>query len=313
MLLSLNFYKLFSFIRIQNRFSYFIFSLCFLITFPVITDAKDILKINQSRSNKKPSSIYNLEVLHRAMKITEPEFGEYEIKFIQQGIPSSRMREMIKNGDIFNVTIKVSTPEWEQETVPIRIPIRRGILNYRLLLINKKNQNAFTNIKSLEQLKKKTVGLRRQWSTWQTMNELGFTIVDAFSYDSIFGMLNIQRFDYIPRGLHEIYSEIEVRKEEYQNLMVEPRLALFIPAPFYVFVSPKESRLISRLKLGLNRMAEQGILVEMVNNHYGNYLTQADLKNRVILKVGNPSLPPLTPLKNKELWLNWGNYSAPIK
>lgn len=87
--------------------------------------------------------------------------------------------------------------------------------------------------------------------------------------------------------------------------MVEPRLALFIPAPFYVFVSPKEPRLIRRLTLGLNRMAEQGILTEMVNNHYNDYLTRADLKNRVILKVGNPSLPPLTPLQNKDLWLNW--------
>lgn len=297
--------KIFSIRKFYFNNKSFLYVLCFLLAWPFAGQAKDILKLNESRSHKKTSSVYNLEVLHRAMQITEPEFGEYDIQFVVKGVPNLRLRKMIAEGSVVNVTIMVSTSEWEKETVPIRIPVRRGILNYRLLLINKNTLEDFANINTIEQLKKKTIGLRRQWATWQTMTTQGYSVTNSFSYDAIFGMLSSQRFDYIPRGIHEIYEEIKIRQGENQNLMVEPNLALYIPAPFYVFISPKEPRLIRRLQLGLNRMVEQGILEDMLTKYYGKYLERADLKNRLILNVGNPILPPTIPLERKKLWLNW--------
>lgn len=267
--------------------------------------AKDILKINKGRSVKDLRSQYNFEILHKAMQLTEPEFGDYEIKIVSKGIPSIRLRQMITDGDIINIAMVVTTPEWEKAAVPIRIPLRRGILNYRLLLTNKDKVDDFSEITTIEELKEKTVGLRRHWAVWQTMTNLGYNVVNAYSYEAIFAMLDKGRFDYIPRGVHEIYDEIEIRKNELKNLTIEPHLALYIPAPFYVFVSPKEPRLIKRFQLGLNRMVEKGILKDMLNNHYAKFLKRADLKNRLILSVGNPDLPPETPIDRKELWLNW--------
>lgn len=283
----------------------FIFTLALCLISPDIIHAKDIIKINKGRSVKDLRSQYNFDILHTAMQLTEPEFGEYEIKIVIRGIPSIRLRQMISEGDVINMAMVVTTPEWEKAAVPIRIPLRRGILNYRLLLINKNSLEDFSEIKTIKQLKQKTVGLRRHWSTWQTMTNLDYTVVNAFSYEAIFAMLDKGRFDYIPRGVHEIYDEISMRKNDLKNLMVEPNLALYIPAPFYVFISPNETRLIKRFQLGLNRMVEQGILKEMLNKHYAKFLKRADLKNRLILNVGNPDLPPETPLQRKDLWMNW--------
>lgn len=279
--------------------------LSFLLLFSSLIDAKDIIKINKGRSVKDLRSRYNFEILHKAMQLTEPEFGEYEIKIVIKGIPSIRLRQMIGAGDIINIAMVVTTPEWEAAAVPIRIPLRLGILNYRLLLTNKNKLNEFVDVKTIEQLKEKSVGLRRHWATWQTMNNLGYTVVNAYSYEAIFAMLDKGRFDYIPRGVHEIYDEINIRKNELKNLTVEPNLALYIPAPFYVFISPNEPRLVKRFQLGLNRMVEQGILRDMLNKHYAKFLKRADLKNRLILNVGNPDLPIDTPIDRKELWLNW--------
>lgn len=278
---------------------------CTCLLFPIAPQAKDIIKINKGRSVKDLRSQYNFEILHKAMQLTEPEYGEYEIKIVIRGIPSIRLRQMIAEGDVINLAMVVTTPEWEKAAVPIRVPLRRGILNYRLLLINKNNLESFSHIKTIEQLKEKTVGLRRHWATWQTMTNLGYDVANAYSYEAIFAMLDKQRFDYIPRGVHEIYDEIKMRKDELKNLMVEPHLALYIPAPFYVFISPSQPRLIKRFQLGLNRMVQQGILKDMLNKHYSKFLQKADLKNRLILNVGNPDLPIETPLDRKELWLNW--------
>lgn len=267
--------------------------------------AKDIIKINKGRSVKDIRTQYNFDILHKAMEVTEPEFGEYELNVVSRGIPAIRLRQMITKGDVINLAMVVSTPEWEAAATPIRIPLRLGILNYRLLLINKNKVNSFADVNSIEQLKKKSVGLRRHWATWQTMTKLGYNVVNAYSYEAIFAMLDRDRFDYIPRGIHEIYDEIDMRKNELTNLMVEPHLALHIPAPFYVFISPNEPRLIKRFELGLNRLAKQGYLKEMLNKHYAGFLKKADLKNRLILEVGNPDLSPETPFNQKELWMSW--------
>lgn len=267
--------------------------------------AKDIIKLNKGRSTQDIRSDYNIDLLHKALKITEPEFGEYEIKVVSRGIPSIRIRQMITEGSIVNVAMVVSTPEWEEAATPIRIPLRLGILNYRLLLINKNKASEFANIKTLEQLKNKIVGLERHWATWQTMSDLGFSVVSAYSYEAIFSMLDKSRFDYIPRGMHEIYDEINIRKGKLNNLMVEPNLALYIPAPFYVFISPNEPRLIKRFELGISRLAQQGILKEKLNQHYSNFIKRANLKSRLILDVSNLDLLPNTPVEDKELWFNW--------
>jgi len=290
----------------NNIFVIFLLFLCSLLfILPTFSQAKDVLKINKGSSSKDVRSQYNLKILHKAMQLTEPEFGEYELKVVSRGIPSLRLREMVVEGEHINIAMVVSTPEWEAAAVPIRIPLRRGILNYRLLLINKKNQETFLEINSIEKLKEKSVGLRRHWATWQTLTKLGYNVVNAYSYDAIFSMLDKGRFDYIPRGVHEIYDEINLRKDELKNLTVEPNLALYIPAPFYVFVSPKEPRLIKRFELGLNRMAKQGILEDMLNTHYGDFLKRANFKKRLILNVGNPDLPVETPFERKELWMTW--------
>lgn len=279
--------------------------ICLTLVFPQISFAKDVLRINKGRSVKDIRSQYSLDILHKAMEITEPEFGAYEFKVVTRGIPAIRIRQMITEGSVINIAMAVSTPEWEKAAVPIRIPIRRGILNYRLLMVHKDKVDDFANIKTIEQLKTLSVGLRRHWATWQTMDTLGYDIVNAYSYEAIFAMLNKGRFDYIPRGIHEIYDEINIRKNILPNLVVEPNLALYIPAPFYVFVSPNEPRLIKRFELGLNRLAKQGTLEAMLNTYYAEFLERADLKDRLILKVGNPHLPDETPFERKELWMSW--------
>ena len=202
----------------------------------------------------------------------------------------------------------LTTIEWEQKTIPIRIPLRRGILNYRLLMVHKSNLEKFIDVDSDLKLKKFKVSLRRNWATWGIMREMQFEVVSVFGYEAVFGMLAKQRFDFVPRGRHEIYDELRIRKDEFPALRVEPNVALYIPAPFYIFVSPKNPRLAKRLEVGLNKLVDNGFLPALFDEYYADFLRQSNMADRKIIRLGNPFLPEQTPLDDKRLWLDWDDY-----
>ncbi|WED23788.1 transporter substrate-binding domain-containing protein [Vibrio sp. JC009] len=245
---------------------------------------------------------FKRDIIITAMERTLGAYGPYQYTSIDFRVNASRALHELENGQLLNVFIALTNEEWESKTIPIRIPIRRGILNYRLLLVHKDDLPLYQDITSVEDLKALTVGLRRSWTTWKVLNHLGFNIISSSHYESLFMMLEHRRFHYIPRGINEIYDELEHRKDALPNVMVEPNLALYIPAPTYIFVSPKYPRLAKRLEDGLMLMVKDGTLEKMFNKHYGRYIQQTGMKNRRVIEVGNPLLPDTVPLSRSELW-----------
>ncbi|MCF2949840.1 transporter substrate-binding domain-containing protein [Paraglaciecola aquimarina] len=264
--------------------------------------------MNKRHSDKDTRSNYPYAVLNKALEVSAKQYGEFEVLVAKHLLPNNRTVELLEDGKLLNVIMVVTTPEWEKKTIPIRIPLRFGVLAYRLLAIHKDNQIKFESVVTIDDLKKFTVGLHRNWATWDIMTHLNFKVGSGYSYEALFGMLDKGRFDYLPRGIHEIYDELEIRKSEYPDLVVEPKIALYIPAPFYMFVSPKHPHLAVRLTTGLETMLSDGTLKAMFDKHYSQSIKKANLSERTIINIGNPLLPPETPLDRKELWLDINSY-----
>ena len=254
---------------------------------------------------------YNYRVIETALKLTEPEFGDYKI--IVQGdgdIPKQRaLEQLLKINGAFNVVLVPTQPEWEEKAIPIPIPVRMGLLNYRFLLTHKDKLATFGTIHTLETLLPLRVGLRKSWATWEVMQQQGFNVVNAYSYDTLFSMLDMNRFDYIPRGIYEIYDELKSRRLDYPNLVIEPNLVLVLPTPYYAFVSPHAPRIAERLTAGLTMMMEQGILRNMLYQHYGEALEQANIGVRRVIHIKNTTLSEETPLDKKHYWIDLFNAS----
>jgi hypothetical protein len=62
------------------------------------------------------------------------------------------LQEMLK-GELVNLSGQVTSQEWEQKLIPIRIPIDKGISCYRISLIDSRNQDLFSAVRTLDQLK----------------------------------------------------------------------------------------------------------------------------------------------------------------
>lgn len=244
----------------------------------------DIVKLQVQQSSKKKNA-HNIEVIRRALEITQPEYNAFELNIIKKTMSGMRMYQSSLEGKSTNAIIVPANARWDRQHIPIRVPVRLGLLNYRLLLVNKAALSKFENINTEEELKTLTIGLANYWETTKILKSRGFKAVETSYFEGLFSKLQNHHFDYLPRGIYEIYDELESRKAALQNVVIEPNIALNIPMLSYVYISPTEPRIAQRLKSGLEQLLESGELEKILYKHYANDIKRADLKNRKIIKI----------------------------
>lgn len=276
-----------------------------LLPFALSSHAEDVVKWESGKNPNDPRSVYKLNIIDTALKKTEPRFGPYRIETIalKSRVNNTRAQEMLRAGDVINTYVALASKEWESAALPVRIPIRRGIVAYRLLLVNRDQLSTFAKVKTFEDLRRLKVGLQVGWTTTKVMEADGFNIVSGTKFDSLFHMLDGNRFDYLPQGINEVFANLN-KHTPALNLAVEPRLALRIPAPTYIFISKKNQRLAERLEAGLEIMVADGTLQKMFRDQFAKAIEKAELSNRLIIDVPNKLLPEATPLDRKELWFD---------
>ena len=281
-----------------------VFTLLLLsLIFSTYLSANDEIRFEKGQSVNDVRMAYKLEILRTAMEKTLPGYGPYTIS-TNATLNTLRAQLAIQEGKAINVYIALTDNNWEKVAIPIRIPIRRGILNFRLLLVHKDDLPLYKDIQTTENLKQLKAGLLHSWTTTKLMEQADFKIIKAKSYEGLFKMLDSHRFNFLPRGIHEIYAEFEQYKDTLKNIAIEQELLLVVPSPSYVFVSPKYPRLAKRLEEGLETMVQDGTLNVIFNTYFGENIQKANLNNRRILRLTNPLLPKDTPLDRPELWFD---------
>lgn len=195
-------------------------------------------------------------------------------------------------------------PDLETNLIPIRIPIYKGLLGVRLIVIREQDQPNFLHINNLADLKRFTVGQGSDWSDTLILKEAGFSVITASDIHKLYNMLQAKRFDMLPRGAMEPWGEL--REVNGDTLTIEQSLVIAYPMPAYIFVSPHRPELASIIEAGLN----QAIIDGSFDSYFFNdelvkeALSKANLENRKLFSLPNPYLPEATPLNNKSLWLD---------
>ena len=136
------------------------------------------------------------------------------------------------------------------------------------------------------------------------LRQQGFNLVTASSYDGSFSMLENKRYDWLSRGVHEIFDELNARKNSLEHLAIEPTLAIKTQLPTVIYVSPTEPQLAKRLEKGLIIIAENGTLKSIFDKYYSDSIQRAELGKRRILTVVNPFIPEDFLPKNPSLWFH---------
>ncbi len=247
---------------------------------------------------------YRIELLRLAMDSTSESDGPYSLEPVTMKVTLKRGLVLLEEGKKVNVGFFALNKERGSIFIPVRIPILRGILGYRVFLIRKDSLSAFSEIGSLEQLKKQfKAGFGSQWADMEILRANNIPVVGTVKYDGLFKMLSGRRFEYFPRGINEAWNELSDKKTNYSDLTVAPHIALYYPYPVYYFVNKNHPEIADRIERGLNISLKNGAFKKLFLQYHDDIIRKADLKNRKLFILENPTLPEGTPEPDTGWWL----------
>jgi ABC-type amino acid transport substrate-binding protein len=194
----------------------------------------------------------------------------------------------------------MTSAEREQQLLPVRVPLDRGLLGWRLLLVRQDDLPHWATPPDLAQLGARVGGQGAHWPDLEILRANGLRCEPVVQADRLFAMLAQGRIDYLPRSVLEVGDEL--RRHAALRLTIAPGLMLHYPAASYLFLRRSESALATRLASVFDAMSRDGSLQALFQSQLGPLLAPLDLPRRRVLSLRNPLLPARVPLDDSRYW-----------
>lgn len=231
-----------------------------------------------------------IEILKVALEKTVKEYGSYNLAPNNHQMTAMRQVASVKTSKYINVFWGTASKENEQKFITVSIPLRKGMLSYRIMLIPADKQELFDSITTLDELKKIKMGQGLGWQDVQVYRHNGVDVHTA-KYENLFKMIDKGRLDAFPRGVGEVFSEYQAHSETHPNIAVEKRILLYYPWPYYFVFNKHDEILAKRVEDGLLKMIEDGSFDEIFEKYNADYIKKAGMAERRVIELENPLLP----------------------
>lgn len=215
----------------------------------------------------------------------------------------TRVIEDIARHDKITLFWMGTSAELEAKLLPVRIPIWRGLLGYRLFLINGDSQPAFSRVRSLADLRRFSFGQGFGWADTKILESVGLR-VDSSDYEHLFGLLAAGRIDAFPRGAGEIFPELEAYRPTFPGLSIESSLVLKYRFDQFFFTARDNPALADAVREGLEAAYADGSFEASFFSHPSirNILRLANLGGRRSIEIDNPTLSAETAAIPSKYW-----------
>lgn len=250
---------------------------------------------------------YDWTVLRTALEKSSARFGSFEMRPASASMSPQRIsQELAQPAGRINIFVRATDAELERVFLPIRIPVDKGLLGYRVFLVRHEDLPRFAAVRGVKDLRGLRAGLGKDWADVAILRAAGIEVVEGSTYDGLFSMLEAKRFDFFSRAADEAGREFAERGASQPQLALEPTLLLHYPLPRYFFVrrDAEGELLAKRIEAGLETMIRDGSLDALFQRYKGKIIERGGLRRRRLIELRNPSLSPQTPLGRAELWYN---------
>lgn len=235
----------------------------FTLAEPVQKDVEVIVAPSYGADEGNQESLYFKRLLHRALQLTVPEYGEFELRLPEQLLMDNRLRVSVQRG-VVDVMWRNSVEGADNGLLRVPVSLLGELTQYRMLLVRKGDLPLYTDSLALSDLRLRVAGVGAQWPDLKVLAHNQLPYVTATGYHPLFRMLAADRFDYFPRGIYQVRGEIEQYPE--LDLAMVPNLVLSYPNDVYFYVAPDNPRLAERLTLGLERAQRDGSLDGLIDS-----------------------------------------------
>lgn len=284
----------------RPRLSLLLLSLSFLLLSVTLQQALAASEPVRIVSRGDANADYSIGLVKLALS----RYGNrYQYDISSGALTGLRQKQSLLDGTV-DVVWTATNQDMENDVLPVRVPLYKGLLGYRVLLVHRDNAHLFDSVRTKGDLLRFRYGQGRGWTDSDIMEANGMTVVMANKYESLFYMTDGKRFDAFPRGVHEPWLEMKSRPE--LALTVDTNILLVYRMPFYLFVAPGRPQLAKDIENGLLDAIDDGSFdtffyasptVQMV-------IDRVDLSTRQVFELTNPALPVNTPVNNPKLWID---------
>ncbi|MBA5637952.1 transporter substrate-binding domain-containing protein [Duganella sp. LX20W] len=244
----------------------------------------------------EPEGDYAVALLRLAL---EKAGGQYQVSLSPLPMQQNRaMLELEQGSGRVDILATVTSAEREQRLLPVRIPLTKGLVGWRIGLLRTGEQERLRKVRDLAGLRAFSAAQGADWPDTAILRNSGLTVVTAASYRELFNMLGVGQVDWMPRSVNEVWADAA----RHPGLAVEPALALHYPAADYFFVRRGNTGLAEAVRQGVEAALADGSFDRLFYQHYGALIRRAALAGRRVIELPNPLLPPETPLGRRELW-----------
>lgn len=242
-------------------------------------------------NQREPWSEYIVELLTTALAKAPGQTPD-QLHWVDIHMNQDRAFAMLRSSKSLDVYWSMTSAAREQGVISVRIPLMKGLLGYRLLIIRKDSIDKLARVRTPEDLKTISIGQGLDWPDTAIMSAAGLRIVTSSSYDTLYRMLKAGRFDGIALGANEIDDELA--KQGDPAFVIEKTITIAYPAPVFFFVTPRKKELAERIEKGLHIMMEDGSFNAIFDKRWSKTLLANNLKGRRVFELPNPLLSAST-------------------
>ncbi|MCG8613916.1 MAG: hypothetical protein MI864_25675 [Pseudomonadales bacterium] len=249
--------------------------------------------------------VYLLKLIRRSLDVTRDEYGRYTLSPALQAMSESRYLSEVKQGNVVNLVWSSTSRKKERQLRAIKIPVYRGLLSYRVCLVNKNRLKVVQERLSQGDLSHMLVGQGIGWGD-VTIYRHNNIHVQELSYGKLFELLHAARFDLLPRGISEVFPELAMAQAKELEIALEPSVYLYYPWPYYLFTNRTNNHLADRLETGLLKLIESGEFHNLWESTYRDYINRAQLDQRKRIELHNPLLDMASSFQHSKFWYTPG-------
>ncbi len=276
-----------------------------LLIFTLESFAADVVRIIRPQSEQDASHHYFSALLQLALDKTQVEYGHAIARPTPFVLEQGRAEQALKSGQHIDIYWMGTSLDREQKLSPIRIPLLKGLLGYRGLIIRESERDFFANKTNWLRLNLRSICQGMHWPDSDILERGGFRVIRSARFKSMFAMLENYRCDMFPRGIHEGPAEVTAHKKASDKLGWFDQYLIYYPFPMYFFTKKDNIVLADRITKGLEMMIDDGSFTQFMQQHpvTEHLFPLSQWTERVKVKLLNTELPADTDITDGRYWV----------
>lgn len=252
-----------------------------------------IIKYPFILSQPKAPQAYKYDLVKLILDQTVAEYGAYRLEMPElNALGGKRQAQMLNDGKQVNLLwLPPSTMMANIHATAIRVDILRGLLGYRVCLINNKSKTDFDKVVDIKTFSGITVGQGLGWADVEIYQFNGVQPILGSTFDGLMGMLATNRFSCLALGANEISETLEEYAARMPMLAIEPGLLVYYDYPIYFYVNDQYPLIAARFELGFKKILANGEFNALFARYHEEKLKKINIRGRRMICLKSPYLP----------------------